>query len=298
MTDVNVANFQNWLQMVVDLRSRASDALKVTSEGTEGNEKKFLSEIKLMLDTINSQVKDLENKVSPASTTDNRLPLGHSVYLSLDVPSESTSLYNSLASTYQWFDKTKDYASEAGPMLSQNNLSRSYGRVSRSRRRLITGHSTSVKDVDKCINQVSNLFSKKMTFHVERPNGSQLKAIIHITLSRVLKAVLVLKGLVIEWVVVRGYNEEGTGDSETDVWRESDFEVFRKITENANAAMLNFHAPLYPELGIKTFVTFLNSYENLFTDKCRKCGYHLRNNLPPTWREFKTLIPYHEDCKP
>ena len=104
MTDVNVANFQNWLQMVVDLRSRASDALKVTSEGTEGNEKKFLSEIKLMLDTvkaskiihpaltidplsqcqlclfyfqINSQVKDLENKVSPASTTDNRLPLGH-----------------------------------------------------------------------------------------------------------------------------------------------------------------------------------------------------------------------------
>ena len=77
--------------------------------------------------------------------------------------------------------------------------------------------------------------------------------------------------------------------------------------------------------GIKTFVTFLNSYENLFTDKCRKCGYHLRkyiflsflfsiklykgnksiffssysgNNLPPTWREFKTLIPYHEDCKP
>ena len=52
MTDVNVANFQNWLQMVVDLRSRASDALKVTSEGTEGNEKKFLSEIKLMLDTV------------------------------------------------------------------------------------------------------------------------------------------------------------------------------------------------------------------------------------------------------
>ena len=61
--------------------------------------------------------------------------------------SESTNLYNALASTYQWFDKTKDYASEAGPMLSQNNLSRSYGKVSRSRdrRRLITGHSTSVK---------------------------------------------------------------------------------------------------------------------------------------------------------
>ena len=73
-------------------------------------------------------------------------------------------------------------------------------------------------------------------------------------MARVLKAVLVLKGLVIEWVVVRGFNEDGTGDSETDVWRESDFEVFQKVTENANAGMLNFHAPVYPELGLKTFV--------------------------------------------
>ena len=48
------------------------------------------------------------------------------------------------------------------------------------------------RDVDKCINGVSNLFSKKMTFHVERPNGSQLKAIVHITLSRVLKGLLEL----------------------------------------------------------------------------------------------------------
>ena len=49
------------------------------------------------------------------------------------------------------------------------------------------------RDVDKCINGVSNLFSKKMTFHVERPNGSQLKAIVHITLSRVLKGLLELR---------------------------------------------------------------------------------------------------------
>lgn len=78
---------------------------------------------------------------------------------------------------------------------------------------------------------------ENMSFSIVRPNGSNLKAIVHITLARVLKAVLVLKGLVIEWVVIRGFNEEGTGDSETDVWRESDFEVFRKITENANAGM-------------------------------------------------------------
>ena len=136
-----------------------------------------------------------------------------------------------------------------------------------------------------------------MNFHVVRPNGSQLKAIVHITLGRILKATLVLKGLVIEWVVVKGYNEEATGDTEADIWKESDYLVFRKITENANAAMLNFNSPIYPEFSLKSFITYLHSFDTLFTDKCRKCGYHLRNNLPPTWREFKTLEPFHEDCR-
>ena len=91
-------------------------------------------------------------------------------------------------------------------------------------------------------------------FFCRRPNGSQLKAIVHITLGRILKATLVLKGLVIEWVVVKGYNEEATGDSEADIWKESDYLVFRKITENANAAMLNFNSPIYPEFSLKSFI--------------------------------------------
>jgi mediator of RNA polymerase II transcription subunit 27 len=45
-------------------------------------------------------------------------------------------------------------------------------------------------------------------------------------------------------------------------------------------------------------MTYLHSFVTLFTDRCKKCGYHLHNHTPPTWREFKTLEPYHEDCKP
>ncbi len=61
-----------------------------------------------------------------------------------------------------------------------------------------------------------------------------------------------------------------------------------------------FHpqSAVYPELSIKSFVTYLHSWVTLFTDPCRKCGNHLHNNLPPTWREYKTLEPYHEDCRP
>ena len=128
-----------------------------------------------------------------------------------------------------------------------------------------------------------------MNFQVIRPNGSQMKAIVHITLARILKATLVLKGLVIEWVIVKGCNEGGSTDSETDLWQESDYQVFRKITDNANAAMLNFSSPMYPEYGLKSFIvsdphssskerkmsyiflicfqTYLHSFDTLFTDK-------------------------------
>ena len=94
-----------------------------------------------------------------------------------------------------------------------------------------------------------------MNFQVVRPNGSQMKAVVQITLARILKATLVLKGLIIEWVIVKGFNESGSlGDSELDIWQESDYQVFRKITDNANAAMLNFTSPVYPEYALKSFI--------------------------------------------
>ena len=109
------------------------------------------------------------------------------------------------------------------------------------------------RSVDNAIANFSRPFND-MNFQVIRPNGSQMKAIVHITLARILKATLVLKGLVIEWVIVKGYNEGGSTDSETDLWQESDYQVFRKITDNANAAMLNFSSPMYPEYGLKSFI--------------------------------------------
>jgi len=306
-------NFQSSLQTVLELRSKSNDAIKTVSEGmtvkhgpeNEGKEKKFLSQVKLMMDTVNSQIKDLETKANLTQQNVSSLPLGHSVYLSLDAAPESTSVYNSLFNSYQWFDKTREYSSGATSLLSQNNLSRSYQKNGRTRRRdpnkshsaaVTSGVATPAKSVDNAIANFSRPFND-MNFQVIRPNGSQMKAIVHITLARILKATLVLKGLVIEWVIVKGCNEGGSTDSETDLWQESDYQVFRKITDNANAAMLNFSSPMYPEYGLKSFITYLHSFDTLFTDKCRKCGFILRSNCPPTWRDFKTLDPFHEDCR-
>ena len=115
-----------------------------------------------------------------------------------------------------------------------------------------------------------------------RPGGTKLNAIVEVHLDRILKAVLIFKGMMIEWVVVKGWEEElvkqDTG--QPDIWGESRYhvsyiliyntralkalrllsssQVFQRITENANAAMLHFQSPIYPELAVKSFMTYLH----------------------------------------
>ena len=110
--------------------------------------------------------------------------------------------------------------------------------------------------LDNLILQIGRLFTD-MTFNVTRPNGTKLNALVEVTLDRVLKAVLIFKGLMIEWVVVKGFAEESVSATDggvVDVWSDSRYKVFRKITENANAAMLNFASPVYPEVAVKSFM--------------------------------------------
>lgn len=164
---------------------------------------------------------------------------------------------------------------------------------------------------------IDRLFSD-MTVNISRPFATN--AVLQITLGRVLKAVVAFKGLMIEWVVVRGYTES------MDLWTESRHKVFRKVTENSHAAMLHFYSPTLPELAVRsfmvskylavflylikitlhninktniyTFQTWFHSFNTLFSEPCKKCGNHLHNALPPTWRDFRTLEPFHEECKP
>lgn len=81
---------------------------------------------------------------------------------------------------------------------------------------------------------------------------------LQITLGKIMKGIVVLKRLMMEWVVVKGFNEDLlTEDGKIDMWGESRYKVFQKVTENANAAMLHFYAPAYPELAIRSFLVSL-----------------------------------------
>lgn len=79
--------------------------------------------------------------------------------------------------------------------------------------------------------------------------------ILQIMLGRTLRSVVILKGWLIEWVVIRGFNEDMTkDDGSLDLWSDSRYKVFQKVTDNANAAMLHFCAPSHPELSVRSFL--------------------------------------------
>lgn len=62
----------------------------------------------------------------------------------------------------------------------------------------------------------------------------------------------------IEWVVVKGFNEPITPNSlQQELWQESRYHVFQKITDHANAAMLHFSSPTLPDLSVRSFMVIL-----------------------------------------
>lgn len=143
---------------------------------------------------------------------------------------------------------------------------------------------------------------------------------LQINLGRVLKAALVFKGIMVEWVTIKGFDENF--EDVDDLWSESRYKVFRKVQDHTHSAMLHFYSPTLPELAVRSFLvnvtnkhnplsdinlnlffsfhfckTWLHSYVKLFCEPCKKCGNHLLNTYPPTWRDLRTLEPLHEECK-
>jgi len=275
----------------------AAEGVKETG-GEETKEKKFLSTLKQQIDTVQGSLASVETQLGqPASLPNsNALLLGS---LDSDSNVETFNLYTTLSRSYKWLDRAHDYSAGAAAHLSRNSLKRSYGAVTRNRRR--NPNTQAVVDpvyFNRKIEEMNKLFPD-MKLSISRPGGTKLNAIVEVSLDRILKAVVIFKGMMIEWVVVKGWEEELVRqDSQPDIWGESRFQVFQRITENANAAMLHFQSPIYPELAVQSFMTYLHSFGSLFSEKCKQCKLHTKDNLPPTWREFRTLEAFHQNCRP
>ncbi|XP_024878801.1 mediator complex subunit 27 [Temnothorax americanus] len=260
--------------------------------GEENKESKYLFELQELLTTVNLNLRDVEQAISSLNPPPGPFNLASTTYLSQETTQERQALYSTLVNSYKWTDKIHEYSNVAHNLLSHSQLKRSYMILSRTKRGRYHSscHNVPQTQVDSLISTFDRTFSD-MTVTVTRPSASS-NAILHLTLGHVLKGMVVFKGVMIERVVIKGYGEP------IDLWSESRHKVFRKATENAHAAMLHFYSPTLPDLAVRSFMTWFHSLITLFSDPCKRCGLHLHSAFPPTWRDFRTLDPYHQECKP
>ncbi|CAH1787488.1 unnamed protein product, partial [Owenia fusiformis] len=297
-----VVLLQNALKATKELRTSVQNVFGKLCDGMEDGEdqeKTLLNDLQQSLMKVNTDLGELE-KMGSSIQGGSQLVIGNTSYLSLDPVVDKTPAYTQLLQSYKWSNKVSEHAGFAHALLHQNSLKRSHlpssGQAKRLRKHPPTIHTVPEKVVDTLVANLDQMFPD-MSLTLSRPLGAS--GIIQVTLSRTLKAVVVLRGLLIESVIVRGYGEEMYKENgKLDIWRKSKHAVFNKITENASAAMLHFYAPLMADIAVKSFLTWLHSYKKLFSTLCVKCNKYLVDNLPPTWRDLRNLDPYHESCRP
>ncbi|KAF8796716.1 Mediator of RNA polymerase II transcription like protein [Argiope bruennichi] len=286
---INIDALQSGLKAVRALRSTVLEVFKFLGDGATaayGDEEreKFINEVQATLANVKIRMRELETAGTLLGSPNPPLNLGNSGLLSQDPAYEKTPLYSELIKSHRWFDKVYELSTHATSIFSQNSLKRAHFSPltpSKQLRTKPTGHN--------------------LPPQINASSFANVKSVMQflVSVARTLKALIMLRGLIIDWVIVKGYNEDFyTDNDKLDMWSGSRYLVFQKVTEHANAAMLHFYSPNLPELAVRSFLTWLRSYGTLFTAPCRKCGNRLHNNMPPTWRDVRNLDVYHESCKP
>lgn len=337
---INLEPVTSSLRSIKLIRSNVKDLFKLLADGNQSvydqtnqedsTNSEFINDIQNLMNDINNRVRDLETS-SALLTSSNIISsthFGNATNLGLDPNQDKQQLYNSMVQSYRWCDKLTDAATHAHLLLNSNSLKRTIWlafnnqrtRFQLSTRKALTnGYNVSSMHVENTINMVC----KQLNLRVEFDNSFGEPTVFKIYLERVLKAVIVLRGFIIEWVNVKGelaynthrqttfsnlflllhfqkgINEEFLdSDDKLDIWSESKYEVFRKVTEHMNTAMLHFASPVQYEYALKSFLVWFRSYSTLFEKECKKCGTRLKNFLPPTWRDIRgTYDAYHDVCK-
>ncbi|CAD7093483.1 unnamed protein product [Hermetia illucens] len=292
-------SLNNALSAIKNLRSSVGHVFEVLANGVQahhgddGRDSKFLVQFQELFNNVNLNLREVESVINGLTPPPAPFNLGHTAALAQETTDERQALYSQLVNSYKWVDKIHEYSFLANNILNCNSLRRSYISYSNKRGRLQISscNNTSPQHVDKVLNELS-LNSLQTNYKIWRPFGSN--AVVIVNIGRILKAAIVFKGVMIEWVTVKGFDESLDVD---DLWTESRYEVFRKVQEQTHSAMLHFFSPTLPDLAVKSYMTWIHSYNKLFTEPCRRCGKYLYNALPPTWRDLRTLEPFHEECK-
>lgn len=246
---------------------------------------------------MNNDFSDLEKISSTLQSLSSVTP--NSIYLSIDPAIDKSLVYSQVLHAYKWSNKVSDLAGYGANVLethvkNKRNQPTGTAQTKKLKRTPPTGHAFAPNAVENLIGRIKPK-AVDLSIVVTRPLGSH--AVLQITLGHILKAHVALRGLMIEWVNVRGFTETNPDESKLELWAKSKYKVFQKVTESATAATLHFYSPHNAELSLTSFLHWFQRYKTLFSAPCQKCRKHYLNGLPPTWRDLRTTEPYHDACR-
>ncbi|XP_022094924.1 mediator of RNA polymerase II transcription subunit 27-like [Acanthaster planci] len=257
----------------------------------DGKVKHFITHLQHNLCSVNDNISELEklsNSIVKVHVSQGS-SLGVTGLLSLDPVLDKTPLYQQVLQSYKWSSKLKEHASHAYALLNHHCTMRRSSSIG-SKKRKIQQNLT----MEQMVSTLNRQYMDIMMIN-KVPN---MPNVYQVTLGRTFYAIVGLRRLLIERVVVRGQHENiYLDDRMVDIWTLSRYKVFQKITDHATSAMLHYHLPLKAEMCFYSFMKWLHSYQKLFSTPCRHCGQFLQDNLPPTWHDFRSLLPFHEGCR-
>lgn len=254
-------------------------------------------------------LKTLDEGVDMLMATSLNVTLGESAHLGHDLVSERNNLYIDMCKTLKMYDNMHDYSLLCHQLLQQQSLRRSFffayctkpDTDYKYQRRALFNPYIHPQQLNKAaigqtpsdnLKDLINHFAKQhptMEVQYSTPFGMST-GILQLSLNKILKAVLVLRGRVLDALIIKAHHEsfavsgsqehvnksttkvttvqqqqkmKGSADtqtefvdpgSEVDIWSESKYLVFRKITQQANMAMLHFQYPQNPQIALKTFL--------------------------------------------
>lgn len=207
------------------------------------------------------------------------MSLGNTHLVGQDPNYDKTSLYTDMLISYRWLDNMQEYSLFAFQAMQTSFTKRNSMTKNRQRTRIINNHNTSPITFDHFMATIQRVYSMDMSIEIVRPFG--VFSVLKVVVSRTLRAVIVLRGFFIEWVVIKGFEEtfdeinpnqmnkpidnkrpphmymgnlSDMSNHKLDIWSQSRYQIFRTITEHANAAIIHFYAPIAMESAIKAYL--------------------------------------------
>ncbi|XP_022162107.1 mediator of RNA polymerase II transcription subunit 27-like [Myzus persicae] len=272
------------------------EGVKDNGSQTHAKQNHYLYSMNEMIGKLGFRMRDLEEVVGSLSNPPGAMSLHNTSFLSQESTPDRQALYAPLLSSHKWLDNVHKISSNAVQILRQNSLKKSYSNSSLSKKKQQQSslHNISPQAVDVLLTNIGRMFPD-ISITITRRSASNV--VLLVTLGKLLHAIISFKGAMMESVIVKGFDEPiNLNDLQQEFWQESRYYVYRKITEHAITAMLHFFSPTLPDLSIRSFMTWLNSYLVIFKQPCKFCGKIELEGYPATWRDLRTLDTYHYQC--